>query len=303
MKTRDIIIAFIILVFTVGLILFYNMNTNRIINKYDKRVEARIDSLLSNYNIPMIISEPSIKDSIGNYTITHDAWSKLEKYILYQANRTEQIVQRSQNEISQDVERLNMWVSIWIGILGLFGAIIPIIVNFAATKGFDKKIESYDTEIKTLKEKAEKITGIESALAKSETALIKTKEIEAIFHLINAFSNLRHIEEFHRVAISFRIKKEEYLVLRLEKLKSSISRCKTEKLSPDKNNVFKDSVQDFLIAFSQFKSILQTRNQQAILVKIDTCFNQLMISNEGNIIECYNNLEKVLEELITSLKK
>jgi len=45
------------------------------------------------------------------------------------------------------------------GILGLFGAIIPIIVNFAATKGFDKKVESYDIEIIALKEKADKITG------------------------------------------------------------------------------------------------------------------------------------------------
>jgi hypothetical protein len=38
-------------------------------------------------------------------------------------------VNRSKEEIDRDIDRLNYWVTIWVGIIGFLGIFIPVIIN------------------------------------------------------------------------------------------------------------------------------------------------------------------------------
>jgi hypothetical protein len=292
MKTRDRILTIIILVFTAGLVIFYNINTRRLIDKHNSQINNLISSKSSNITIP---TEPLTKDKNGNYILSAGDWHRLEDYIIYQSQRNESAIQLSQTEISQDVERLNMWISIWIGILGLFGAIIPFLVNFAATKDFDKKI-------KDLEEKAEKIPEIDNAVQKSETALKNSNETQNILKFINTISNLRHIEEFHRISTLLRLTKEEFLAMRFLSFKKSFMHCKANNISPTNNPIFNECIQDFCLATMQIRSLLTKRNHQENLSRIETDFQSLLNSKDGIDESLYNKILSSFDELILSLK-
>lgn len=292
MKTRDILLAVVVLAFTAAIILFYNYNTTRISDNYFQQIKTKVDTLLKRINAASIISEPLIKDKSGNYILTQTEWDKLEGYIIYQANRTEEIVQQSRDETSKDIERLNVWITIWIGVLGLFGAILPFLVNFAATKDFEKTVKSYD----------EKLLGIDTALSKSETAVNNTKNVESILKLLNTLSNLKYIEGVHRISALLGVKKEEYLAIKLSSFKNNIINCRTNNINPINNPIFKECIQDFCLASRQIKSLLTKRNHQDNFTRIESDFNDLLVSSDGNQESIYTRINISFDKLIHSLR-
>jgi hypothetical protein len=292
MKTRDILLAVVFLVFTTGIILYYNFNTKHISDNYYQQVKEKVDSAFKHANSASIISAPQKIDKSGNYILSKNEWDKLERYIIYQANQTEELVQRSREETSKDIDRLNIWITIWIGILGLFGAFIPFIVNFAATKDFDKTIKTYD----------KKILDIDTALTKSDTALKNTKNVENILTLINTLSNLKYIEGVHRISALLGVKKEEYLALKLTSFRNNIAQCRSNEIDPISNPVFKECIKDFCLATRQIKTMLTKRNLQDNLTIIESNFNDLLINANGNQNEIYTRIEKSFDSLIHSLR-
>ena len=61
MKARDLSLTIVLLAFTVGIILYYNYNTEHISDKYYQQIKTKVDSIISQINASSIISEPQKK--------------------------------------------------------------------------------------------------------------------------------------------------------------------------------------------------------------------------------------------------
>lgn len=112
------------------------------------------DSILEQTDFVPFIKYPQEKDSLGNYQFTPDDMEMIKGYIEFLSEKVDSTIAECKKEISNDIERLNMWVSIWIGLLSFLGIFIPIILNLSATKDIDNKIGKSEKISEDAKRKA-----------------------------------------------------------------------------------------------------------------------------------------------------
>ena len=73
---------------------------------------------------------PESVDSLGNYMLTKAQLEDLKNHIVFLTNQVDKAVTQTKDEINKEIDRINTWVSIWIGILGFLGVFIPIVINY-----------------------------------------------------------------------------------------------------------------------------------------------------------------------------
>lgn len=130
-------------------------------------------------------------DKQGNYVLTETQLNELKNHIEFLAKQVDLEVDRAKEEVGKDIDRLNMWVTIWIGVIGFLGIFIPIIINIDTAKSAERAIEkSNEAQTKSIEaigkidaaqSKIDKIEGIETKVNDAETKIndIVTKTDEA----------------------------------------------------------------------------------------------------------------------------
>ncbi len=96
---------------------------------------------------------PESADSSGNYKLTKAQLEELKNHIVFLTNQVDKAVTQTKDEISKEIDRINTWVSIWIGVLSIFGTIIPLFYNYKNNEDL-KKIKEDAGEAKEKSEKA-----------------------------------------------------------------------------------------------------------------------------------------------------
>lgn len=116
---------------------------------------------------------PTNKEKDGSYKLTERQLTEFKQNIIFLTNQVDKAVSETKNEISNSIDRLNMWVSIWIGVLGFLGIFIPILLNYQTSKNIDKEIENAtskaekaENKIDAAKPTLDKVDGIEKKLTK-----------------------------------------------------------------------------------------------------------------------------------------
>ncbi len=89
--------------------------------------------------------------------ITGEQVEELKKHIQFLVNTCNKAVEDSQHNIDIEINKINTWVTIWVGVLGILGIFIPILVN----------IKSFDT----LKEVTEIAKKVENKITEHEPAI------------------------------------------------------------------------------------------------------------------------------------
>lgn len=113
---------------------------------------------------------PNKSDSVGNYILTQSQLNDLKNHLDFLTKQVDVEADKIKQEVGRDIDRLNTWVSIWIGILGFFGIFIPVFINYELRKDTeDAKIKS-----NTAKEKAEKAL---EAIENAKPEIKKVKEL------------------------------------------------------------------------------------------------------------------------------
>jgi hypothetical protein len=84
---------------------------------------------------------PESVDSSGNYKLTKAQLEDLKNHIVFLTNQVDKAVTQTKDEINKEIDRINTWVSIWIGVLGFLGVFIPIVINYKASEDI-KEIKS-----------------------------------------------------------------------------------------------------------------------------------------------------------------
>jgi hypothetical protein len=99
---------------------------------------------------------PKNLDEYGNYVLTEHQMEELRQNILYLSQQVEKAVFETKREIGHDIERLNFWVTIWIGVIGFLGIFIPILANLLSVRHIEKEIDNAKTDIYRTEQKIDK---------------------------------------------------------------------------------------------------------------------------------------------------
>jgi len=93
---------------------------------------------------------PDTADSKRNYTLTKPQLEELKNHIQFLTSQVDKAVAATKEEVGKDIDRLNTWVSIWIGVIGFLGIFIPIVINVrssAELKEINKKAEQAEAKV------------------------------------------------------------------------------------------------------------------------------------------------------------
>lgn len=123
---------------------------NEIVNYFSGFYSKQDSIFKSNSSVPFIIY-PTEKDVQGNIILKTKDLENIRKHIEYLSNEVNKAVSELKDELSRDIERLNMWTSIWIGILGLLGIFIPLYAQYQSKAEFKQLKTNLETQGTTIK--------------------------------------------------------------------------------------------------------------------------------------------------------
>jgi|GEM_PF-6727334 len=98
----------------------------------------------------------------GSYQLTEEQLHQLKSHLRFLAETVESRVAEAKAETAKDIDRLNSWISIWIGVLGFFGVLIPIVINYAAVKKARKASKMAKDANLELKDMKSELVGVKS---------------------------------------------------------------------------------------------------------------------------------------------
>jgi len=130
---------------------------------------------------------PTTKNKNGSYNLTEGQLTELSQHIDFLTKQVDLAVNSSKDEIANDINRLNTWMTLWIGIIGFLGIFIPIIINIDTLKSAERATEKSDlasknvdiaiANLREVQTEVGKIPDIEKKIKDAEKSLgeIKTK--------------------------------------------------------------------------------------------------------------------------------
>lgn len=129
---------------------------------------------------------PNKSDSSGNYLLTQTQLNELKSHLDFLTKQVDVEVDMVKQEIGRDIDRLNTWVSTWIGILGFFGIFIPVFINYElrkVTNEAKKKSKKALDSLERARPQLDKVDELETKVEKTETLL-------NVFHSIARLKDL-----------------------------------------------------------------------------------------------------------------
>jgi len=157
---------------------------------------------------------PESADSLGNYKLTKTQLEDLKNHIYFLTTQVDKAVTQTKDEINKEIDRINTWVSIWIGVLSIFGTIIPLFYNYKNNEDLKKikedageakdKSEKAQNLIETHREDLSKVKEVSKELAiiksdfdgfKNEVTTAKTSSAEALVVANNANLKATKVEK------------------------------------------------------------------------------------------------------------
>jgi hypothetical protein len=263
----------------------------------------------------------------GTYTLTEAQLNDLKGHLDFLTKQVDVEVDNAKEEIARDIDRLNNWVTIWIGVIGFLGIFIPVIINIDTSRNAEKAAEKSETafnkseeaitKINNAQPKIDKIDSIEKRIDSSETKIgeIETKAGIAegkankadknadaaksksdALHLVYAIDKIDSIEPEN---IKY-VDRDKWILLfkkTLLSIKLSLEECKMQ----HDGDIIKESLAKMVIRLSRisYQKFLQKENTESI-TKYLQFVTETMKTNYTQ-----ENFEKIitgLETLANNLK-
>lgn len=218
----------------------------------------------------------------GSYTLTETQLNELKSHIDFLTKQVDLEIEKAKEEVGRDIDRLNMWVTIWIGVIGFLGIFIPIIINVDTSSKIGE-IEIKASHAETKANQAEK---------KADSAQIKS----ASLHLVYAIDKLDSIEP-ENIKYVHRDKWIPHFKKTLLAIKQSLDECKIQY----EDEIIKDSLRKMVIRLSRisFQKFLKVENTESINKYLELVTRTISTNyNQEN----FENLITGLETLANNLK-
>jgi len=172
---------------------------------------------------PFYVLSDSV-DKNCNYSLTKKQLEELKNHIQFLTSQIDKAVTSVKEEVGKDIDRLNTWVSIWIGIIGFLGIFIPIVLNYRSSE------ELKELSLKS-NEAANKVNKVDDYIKKNE------KHIEELKSLPPELNNLKQtFDSFKGEVTTAKVTSEKAL----KKAETAVETAnKVEKLVTTLNNISK----------------------------------------------------------------
>ena len=132
---------------------------------------------------------PNKKNDNGNYVLTSTQLEKIDQRIAFLSNKVEEEVTAAKAGMNRNIEELNFWVSLWIGVIGFLGIFIPILLNVNVldkSEQAEKKAKEVENELSDIEQKTsdveKELNEVRSKTENAESELVdigsKTEGIE-----------------------------------------------------------------------------------------------------------------------------
>lgn len=269
---------------------------------------------------------PNKPNKNGSYTLTEAQLNELKAHIDFLTKQVDLEIDKAKEEVGRDIDRLNMWVTIWIGVIGFLGIFIPIIINVDTTRNAEianekselattKAIEAI-SKINDAQPKIDKIDNIEGRINTSETKIgeIESKASDAeakanqaekkaekaqsksdALHLVYAIDKLDSVEP-ENIKYVDRDKWIPHFKKTLLAIKQSLDECKIQ----HDGEIIKDSLRKMVIRLSRisFQKFLKAENTESINTYLDLVTRTMSTNyNQENFEKIITGLETLANKL------
>jgi len=117
-------------------------------------------------------------DTTKIYSLKEEDLQKFNDHIDYLTDKVEGEVRRTQENNQYDIDRINTFLAIGIGLLAIIGGLLPIFVNFFSKEHLEKKLEDLQEQSKNISTTAKEAKDI-SDNAKDNAELAKSEASKA----------------------------------------------------------------------------------------------------------------------------
>jgi len=103
------------------------------------------------------VSNPLINlkiDSTKYYKLKEEDLQKFNAHIEYLADKVESEVKRTQENSQYDLDRINTFLALGIGLLAIIGGLLPIFVNYFSKENLEKRMSSFENTCNAIDSKA-----------------------------------------------------------------------------------------------------------------------------------------------------
>lgn len=291
------------------------------------RYLANDTTKFSNLDLKPFFVLPNKPNKNGNYILTDAQLNDLKEHLDFLTKQVDIEVDKAKEEIGRDIDRLNNWVTIWIGVIGFLGIFIPVIINIDTSRNAEKASEKSDaaynkseealTKINTAEPQIKKIDGIEEQITSSERRIGEIEKLAGAaegkaneanknaeiaksksdaLHLVYAIDKLDSVEPEN---IQY-VDRNEWIPLlkkTLISIRQSLDDCKMQ----HDGDIIKDSLAKMIVRLSRvsFHKFMHNDNTKII--------NEYLGFVTDTMINNYSqeNFEKIisgLEQLANNLK-
>lgn len=122
----------------------------------------------SNLELKPFYVLPNKPNKSGTYSLTETQISDLKNHLDFLTKQVDVEIDKAKEEVGRDIDRLNLWVTIWIGVIGFLGIFIPIIINIDTSKSAEKATEKSESAFTKSHEAITKIDNAQTEIAKIE---------------------------------------------------------------------------------------------------------------------------------------
>jgi hypothetical protein len=204
----------------------------------------------------------------------NERYDQLFKFVNNNTNRAESL-------IDKDLDRLNLYLAIGIGFIGILGVFVPIVVNLMSVQDLRDKLNEIPEKVKideALKnateaiEKAKNLEDLELKISTLSGNYNKAVPIISTLILQNSIGRFFNITPYILTQLS-RQNDRTYFIDLLNSIKSGFEYCDRDKDHTFQNNDFlKSTIKDFRIYITSAK--FQT-----------TAFNESIVTKFGELSE------------------
>jgi predicted nucleic acid-binding Zn-ribbon protein len=89
-------------------------------------------------------------DSTKIYKLKQEDLNKFNDHIDYLSDKVEGEVKRTQENNQYDIDRINTFLAIGIGLLAIIGGLLPLVINFFSRESLDKRMDTIQAEAKEI---------------------------------------------------------------------------------------------------------------------------------------------------------
>lgn len=142
-------------------------------------------------NNPLKLLQP---DSTKIYKLKQEDIIKFNDHIDYLSEKVEEEVKRTQENNQYDIDRINAFLAIGIGLLAIIGGLLPLVLNFFSRESLDKRMDTIQEEANEIqiasnaakiaadgandkaKTASDTVTGLDNKLKDAEKTIKEVKE-------------------------------------------------------------------------------------------------------------------------------